>query len=43
MVTFTIDDQETTARLMKKMLTKIDPGGTHLTAPNMETAFEILS
>lgn len=43
MVTFTIDDQETSARLMKKMLTKIDPDGTHLTAPNMETAFEILS
>ncbi|MBR4224880.1 MAG: response regulator, partial [Oscillospiraceae bacterium] len=43
MVTLTIDDQETSARLMKKMLTSIDPEGSHLIAADMDTALEMLS
>ncbi len=43
MITLSVDDQYEVTSLMKKMLTKIDPGGTHLTAANIDEAFELLS
>lgn len=43
MITLSVDDQQEVTNLMKKMLTKIDPNGTHLTAANMDEAFALLS
>ena len=43
MITLSVDDQQEVTNLMKKMLTKIDPNGTHLTAANMDEAFSLLS
>ena len=43
MITLSVDDQQEVTSLMKKMLTKIDPNGTHLTAANMDEAFSLLS
>ncbi len=43
MITLSVDDQQEVTNLMKKMLTKIDPNGTHLTASNMDEAFALLS
>lgn len=43
MITLSVDDQQEATNLMKKMLTKIDPNGTHLTAANMDEAFALLS
>lgn len=43
MITLSVDDQREVTNLMKKMLTNIDPNGTHLTAVNMDEAFGLLS
>ena len=43
MITLSVDDQQEVTNLMKKMLTKIDPNGTNLTAANMDEAFALLS
>ena len=43
MITLSVDDQQEVTSLMKKMLTKIDPNGTHLPAANMDEAFSLLS
>lgn len=43
MITLSVDDQYEVTHLMKKMLTKIDPTGTHMTAANMDEAFALLS
>ena len=43
MITLSVDDQQEVTNLMKKMLTKIDPNGTHMTASNMDEAFALLS
>ena len=43
MITLSVDDQQEVTSLMKKMLTKIDPNGRHLTAANMDEAFSLLS
>ncbi len=43
MITLSVDDQQEVTNLMKKMLTKIDPNGTHMTAANMDEAFVLLS
>ena len=43
MITLSVDDQQEVTNLMKKMLTNIDPRGTHLTASNMDEAFGLLS
>lgn len=43
MITLSVDDQQEVTNLMKKMLTKIDPNGTHMTAANMDEAFALLS
>lgn len=32
MITLSVDDQQEVTNLMKRMLTKIDPKGTHMTA-----------
>ena len=42
MISLTVDDHEAVTKLMQKMLTDIDPEGTHLTANSAETALEIL-
>lgn len=42
MVSLTVDDHEAVTRLMQKMLTDIDPQGTHLSATSAEEALEIL-
>ena len=42
MVSLTVDDHETVTRLMMKMLTDIDPKGTHFSATSAEEALEIL-
>ena len=43
MITLSVDDQKEVTNLMKKMLTNIDPKGTHMTAANMDEAFRLLS
>lgn len=43
MITISVDDQRDVLTLMKKMLSEIDPQGTHLNAENMDDAFKILS
>ena len=43
MITLCVDDQQEVTNLMKKMLTKIDPKGTHMTASNMDEALKMLS
>lgn len=43
MITLSVDDQQEVLLLMQKMLTDIDPRGTHLTANNMDEAFGLLS
>ncbi len=43
MITLTLDDQIDVTELMKKMLRRIDPNGTHLTAMTAEEAFELMS
>ena len=43
MITLSVDDQQEVTNLMKKMLTNIDPKGTHMTALNMDEAFGLLS
>ena len=43
MITLSVDDQQGVTNLMKKMLTNIDPKGTHMTAANMDEAFGLLS
>ena len=43
MITLSVDDQQEVTNLMKKMLKKIDPKGTHMTAANMDEAFRLLS
>lgn len=43
MITLYVDDQQEVTNLMKRMLTKIDPKGTHMTAANMDEAFKLLS
>lgn len=43
MITLTVDDQEEVTSLMKRMLTKIDPDGVHMTALNMNDAFDLMS
>ena len=40
MITLSIDDQQEITELMKVMLTKIDPHGTHLTAVCLSQAWE---
>ncbi len=43
MHTLTVDDHQAAADLMRYMLEKIDPHGTHLTASNMQEAFKLLT
>ncbi|MCR4645308.1 MAG: response regulator [Oscillospiraceae bacterium] len=43
MITLSVDDQKDITELMKMMLTNIDPNGKHMTASNMEEAFDLLS
>lgn len=43
MITLSVDDQPEVTSLMKKMLEKIDPTGTHMTAANVDEAFELMS
>ena len=43
MITLSIDDQKAARELMSFMLNKIDPGGKHMTASDMDEAFELLS
>lgn len=43
MITLSVDDQQDVTLLMKRMLTRIDPNGTHMTASNMNEALEKLS
>jgi len=43
MITLSIDDQQEITELMKVMLTKIDPHGTHLTAVCLSQALELLN
>ncbi len=43
MITLSVDDQYEVTSLMKKMLKKIDPNGTHMTAANMDEALRLLS
>ncbi len=43
MITLSVDDQQDITLLMKKMLTRIDPKGTHMTAANMDEALKMLS
>jgi len=43
MITLSIDDQQEITELMKMMLTKIDPLGTHLTAVRISQAVELLN
>ncbi len=42
MITLSVDDQQDITELMKKILTRIDPGGIHLTASNSEQTLRIL-
>lgn len=43
MITLSVDDQHEVLTLMQKMLTDIDPQGTHLTAGSMDEAFDLLT
>ncbi|MBP3856788.1 MAG: response regulator [Ruminiclostridium sp.] len=43
MVTISVDDQKGAAELMKIMLTRIDPDGTHITANNMNEAMKLIT
>ena len=43
MITLSVDAQREVLELMQKMLKDIDPQGTHMTAENMEEAFDLLS
>ena len=43
MVTLSVDDQHAVRDLMKKMLTKLDPHGNHMTARNMDEAIDLMS
>ena len=43
MITLSVDDQHEVLTLMQKMLTDIDPQGTHMTAAGMDEAFGLLS
>ena len=43
MITLSIDDQKAARELMSFMLNKIDPGGKHMTASDMDEAFGLLS
>ena len=43
MITLSVDDQREVQTLMQKMLTNIDPQGTHMTAGSMEEAFPQLT
>ena len=43
MVTISVDDQKGAVELMKLMLTRIDPDGTHLTATSMEEASGLIT
>lgn len=43
MITLSVDDQKTSTDLMIFMLQKIDPSGTHMTASNMDEAFNMLT
>lgn len=43
MITLSIDDQQEITDLMKMMLSKINPRGTHLCATNLKQAFELMN
>ena len=43
MITLSVDDQQEITELMKTMLTKIDPEGTHMTAVNISELTKQLS
>ncbi len=43
MITLSVDDQPEVTALMKKMLTDIDPGGTHMTAHDINEAYSVMS
>lgn len=43
MITISVDDQPEVLVLMQKMLSAIDPQGTHLTADSMKEAFPLLT
>ncbi|MBR0515770.1 MAG: response regulator [Eubacterium sp.] len=43
MITLSVDDQKAARELMSFMLNKIDPGGKHMTASDMDEAFGLLS
>ena len=43
MVTLSVDDQQEVTDQMKKILEKIDPDGTHLTASDMDEAFRLMN
>lgn len=43
MVTLSVDDQKTSTDLMKFMLNRIDPSGTHMTASCMDEALSLIN